>query len=319
MITPFLDDEKKSVDWNGLDILTEWYIKSGVAGIFSICLSSEMFQLTNDERVEIAKRVVQKAAGRVPVIAGATFEGGLQEQAVLMNKMGEHVDAVIIITNQIARMEDTDETWLANAQKLMDLTGDIPLGLYETPVPKARHLTPEMLTWVAKTGRFLFHKDTTLEVPAMLRKLEAVRAVPETPLKFYTAKIQFLKTCLDSGGNGFSGVTPNFYPWMIVWMCEHKHDAEDRRKKMQRFLSVTDRVVAHKYPTSAKFYLAEFYGVPFKPLSRVHDAVMSDQDALALQSMKEQMEEVCKDLGVTPVHPLGQDYASVMESFRSTL
>lgn len=38
--------------------------------------------------------------------SSATFEGGLQEQAVLMNKMGEHVDAVIIITNQIARMED---------------------------------------------------------------------------------------------------------------------------------------------------------------------------------------------------------------------
>lgn len=55
------------------------------------------------------------------------------------------------------------------------------LSVFVSPV--CRHLTPEMLTWVAKTGRFLFHKDTTLEVPAMLRKLEAVRAVPETPLK----------------------------------------------------------------------------------------------------------------------------------------
>lgn len=26
-------------------VLTEWYIRSGVAGIFSICLSSEMFQV----------------------------------------------------------------------------------------------------------------------------------------------------------------------------------------------------------------------------------------------------------------------------------
>ena len=59
-----------------------------MAGIFSICLSSEMYQvsrsceliscgywymptqLTNEERVAIAKRVSDKAAGRVPVVAG---------------------------------------------------------------------------------------------------------------------------------------------------------------------------------------------------------------------------------------------------------
>ena len=27
---------------------------------------------------------------------------------------------------------------MANAQKLLDLTGDVPVGLYETPVPKVR-------------------------------------------------------------------------------------------------------------------------------------------------------------------------------------
>ena len=67
MITPLLDDERKSVDWEGLDskheeergsvlecchlsflstVLTEWFIRSGVAGLFSICLSSEMFHVS---------------------------------------------------------------------------------------------------------------------------------------------------------------------------------------------------------------------------------------------------------------------------------
>ena len=36
----------------------------------------------------------------------ATFEGGLEQQAELMNKMAEHVDAVVIITNQIGDMSD---------------------------------------------------------------------------------------------------------------------------------------------------------------------------------------------------------------------
>jgi len=108
--------------------LTEWYIKSGVTGLFSVCLSSEMFQvsrssfysystklwyfisfhlqLNNEERVAIARRVTEKAKGRVPVVIGATFEGGLEEQAKLMNTMGEMADSVVIITNQISTMEE---------------------------------------------------------------------------------------------------------------------------------------------------------------------------------------------------------------------
>jgi 4-hydroxy-tetrahydrodipicolinate synthase len=69
MITPF-NDFSKSIDWKALDLLTDWYIRSGCAGIFSVCLSSEMFQLSNEERVAIAQQVARKAGGRVPVVAG---------------------------------------------------------------------------------------------------------------------------------------------------------------------------------------------------------------------------------------------------------
>lgn len=54
----------------------------------------------------IARRVKERAEGRVPVVVGATFEGGLEEQAKLMNTMGEFADSVVIITNQIATMEE---------------------------------------------------------------------------------------------------------------------------------------------------------------------------------------------------------------------
>ena len=32
----------------------------------------------------------------------------------------------------------SDEVWMANIEKLMNLTGDKPLGFYETPIPKVR-------------------------------------------------------------------------------------------------------------------------------------------------------------------------------------
>ena len=42
---------------DGVDQLVEWYIKQEVAGIFTVCLSSEMYHLTPKERLELAKRV----------------------------------------------------------------------------------------------------------------------------------------------------------------------------------------------------------------------------------------------------------------------
>ena len=63
-------------------------------------------QLTNEERVAIARRVVEKAGGRVPVVVGATFEGSLEQQASLMREVGQFADAAVIITNQIAAMEE---------------------------------------------------------------------------------------------------------------------------------------------------------------------------------------------------------------------
>ena len=77
----------------------------------------------------------------------------------------------------------SDEVWLANCQKLMDLTGNLPLGLYETPVPKARNLTPDMVRWVAQSGRFNFLKDTSLSVSTLLEKIKAGKSVEGTPLK----------------------------------------------------------------------------------------------------------------------------------------
>ncbi|MBS1934681.1 MAG: dihydrodipicolinate synthase family protein, partial [Bacteroidetes bacterium] len=49
MITPF--DHKMDVDLNALSSLTDFYLAAGVDGLFANCLSSEMFSITEDERL----------------------------------------------------------------------------------------------------------------------------------------------------------------------------------------------------------------------------------------------------------------------------
>ena len=55
-----------------------------------------------------------------------------------MVEVAKHVDAAVILTNQIASFEQDDHQWIANAETLLKLTGDIAVGMYETPVPRCR-------------------------------------------------------------------------------------------------------------------------------------------------------------------------------------
>ena len=68
----------------------------------------------------------------------ATFKGPLEKQAAFMSEVSKHADVAVILTNQIATFEQDDSQWIANAETLLKLTGDISLGIYETPVPRCR-------------------------------------------------------------------------------------------------------------------------------------------------------------------------------------
>ncbi len=67
MVTPFTADDK--IDFDALAAQVEWYLARGVDGLFAVCQSSEMFYLSLDERVALARAVVERVAGRVEVIA----------------------------------------------------------------------------------------------------------------------------------------------------------------------------------------------------------------------------------------------------------
>lgn len=120
MLTPFTDDNR--VDYDSLEKLINWYIENGVAGLFADCQSSEMFFLSLEERVELARFIKEKAAGRVPVVASGHISDMIEDQAEELNAVaGTGVDAVILLTNRLAAEEESDEVWLENLKKLLAL------------------------------------------------------------------------------------------------------------------------------------------------------------------------------------------------------
>jgi 4-hydroxy-tetrahydrodipicolinate synthase len=251
MITPFQEDG--SIDWKSLDTLINWYIDAGVSGLFAVCLSSEMYHLTDVERVQLAAHVVKQAQGRVPVVATGTFGGTIKAQADMVNQISATgVTGVVVIANRMADEKESDCDFIKRAETLLSATGDIPLGLYECPVPYKRLLTPELLKWAASTGRFVFHKDTCCSISAIEAKLSAISG---TPFRWFNANTPTLLDSLNFGGNGYSGIAANLMPHLYVWLCKNYERNPELAKKLQQFLSISDAVIRYKYPVSAKQFL----------------------------------------------------------------
>ncbi len=295
MITPFCED--RSIDWQGVDALTDWYIRSGGAGLFAVCLSSEMYELTADERLQLARRVVERAAGRVPVVASGTFGGALGAQAEFVRRMaGTGVSAVVVLTCQLAGQDQDDDEWRASAEVLLARTGEIPLGLYECPVPYKRVMSPALMRWAGHTGRIFFHKDTCSQIEPIRTKIAAVRG---TPFRFFNANAASLLESLQAGGDGYSGIAVNYFPQLYVWLCRHFQDQPEQAERLQRFLSVAEAVVRYKYPASAKTFLA-LAGLGITPVCRVENEPLTEEDCRILRHLHECSGEVCAKLGLEP-------------------
>jgi 4-hydroxy-tetrahydrodipicolinate synthase len=266
MITPFTED--RALDLETLGPLVAWYLDRGVDGLFAVCQSSEMFELTLAERVRLAEAVVKWVDGRVGVIASGHISDDPDDQVEEVTRIASTgVDAVVLVTNRFASAEESDAVWQERLAHFLDRIPDsIPLGFYECPQPYKRVLSPQMMKWVAETGRFIFLKDTCCDLNLIEAKLDVAGDV-----KLYNANAATLLGSLQAGAAGYSSVMGNVHPQLYGWLCRHWADEPERAARLQDFLGVSSWMGRCEYPTSAKYYL-QLEGVPITLHGRVRSA-----------------------------------------------
>ena len=300
MLTPFRDDG--SIDFAGLQRLTDFYIDAGSAGLFANCLSSEMFQLNPEERLSIVRCVVQQAGGRVPVVACGNFERDAASAGHFIARMGEcGVAAVVLITGMLTGAGEDDSRLMAAAEAIMESTGDIPLGLYECPQPYKRLLTAEMIGRLAASGRFLYHKDTSCRSDHIREKL---RATGGTALRFYNADTPTALQSLLDGAHGLSPIGANFYPELYAALIGRVRSGGMNRDvgELHARLAVMDRLCHHLYPLTAKLFL-KLRGLDIGPTLRLPTDRPAEGDRIRLEALLKVFRTMAGDLGITPVLP----------------
>lgn len=248
MVTPFRDGR---IDYPAAEALIEWYVKNGVDGIFAVCQSSEMFYLNLEEREQLGRFVVEKAAGRVPVVVSGHISEKEEDQIEEISRMAKTgADAVVLVTNRLASEQEGDEALKKRLERLLKAVPGCAFGLYECPYPYKRLLTPELLRFCASTGRIGFLKDTCCEEEQIRKKLEAIAG---TGFQLFNANTATLLQSLKDGAAGYCGVMANYHPQLYHWLV--RNIGSEEAEAVQAFATVCSWAERRQYPRNAKYYL----------------------------------------------------------------
>ena len=288
MITPYTEDNK--IDYAHVEKLVEWYIERGVAGIFAVCQSSEMFFLSDEEKKELASFIVKQVNGRVGVVASGHTADNLDDQVRQIDMMANTgADNIVLIPNRMVAENESDDVLIKNLEYVLENTDkSITFGCYECPYPYKRVLTPKVISYMADTDRFAFMKDTCCDAAKVREKIEAGRGI----VRVFNANCSQLYLTLKDGASGFSGVMANYHPEAYSWLCRNFETQPELAKKLSDFLGVASCIESRMYPVSAKKYLKLTYFPEMSDFSRTLDR---DKYVPAFITELEQLRDLYRD------------------------
>lgn len=294
MITAFTEDGK--LDFKANALLTDWLIKKGATGLFAVCMSSEMFFLTLQEKVDLAKCIVDACNGRVPVVASGHTSESMKSQIEELARISETgVDATVLVSNRLAQKEEDEDVLFKNINKVFSELSDVSLGIYECPFPFLRLLTIGELFRLSTSGRMTFVKDVSCNVDIQKQRADCFK---ETELGLYNAQTETLLSSLKAGYAGYSGTMGNYHIDIYRWLYDNWDSGSALVEEVQTWLSWAFTVHKGSYPISAKYHM-NLEGIPF-PLntrSKKIEAFTPELKA-AIDDLKVQETAMRKKLGI---------------------
>ncbi|MGD0784822.1 MAG: 4-hydroxy-tetrahydrodipicolinate synthase [Sedimentisphaerales bacterium] len=155
LITPFNGGE---VDFNTLDELVRFHLKSGTDGIVPCGTTGESPTLSHSEHKQVIERVVKAVGGKVPVIAGTGSNSTAEaiELTAFAKKVG--ADASLQVTPYYNK--PTQEGFFQHFSAIAEEV-DLPIVLYNIPGRCGAGMTPQTIARLSKIENIVAVKEAT--------------------------------------------------------------------------------------------------------------------------------------------------------------
>lgn len=138
LITPFRQD--KTVDWDALARLLDYQIKSGVDYMVVLGTTAETPALTEEERRQVRRFVVDRVAGRVPLVVGC---GGNNTAAVVSEAAAINPDEFAAILSVVPYYNKPSQEGIYQHYAAIAKASTVPVILYNVPGRTGVNMTAE--------------------------------------------------------------------------------------------------------------------------------------------------------------------------------
>ncbi len=145
LVTPFNNDQ--SVDFSALEQLVNHVIEGGVNYVVALGTTAETPTLTEQEKKDILRFVIEKTAGRVPVVCGA---GGNNTAEVIHQLNTWDMSGVAAILSVAPYYNKPSQEGIYQHFKAIAQATKLPIILYNVPGRTSSNILPETALKLAR-------------------------------------------------------------------------------------------------------------------------------------------------------------------------
>jgi len=268
LVTPFKRDG--SLDEPALRALVAWQLDSGVDFLVPCGTTGETPTLSHDEWLRVIDITIATAAGRVPIVAGATSNStreAIEKAKTISARKG--VDA--ILTASPYYNKPTQEGQYQHFKAIAEAV-DKPLILYNVPGRTGANIEPATLGRLSQVKNIAAVKEASGNISQIA---EVFDAVPENFLVF-SGDDAITLPVVALGGVGIISVASNEIPREMAELTRAAlaNDWTKARRLQRKYLALMQANFIESNPLPVKAVLAmmgkieEVYRLPLLPMKK---------------------------------------------------
>ena len=249
LVTPFTADGRH-VDVPALRKLVNWQIEEGIHGLIPLGSTGEFLSLTDAQRIEVARTVIETAAGRVPVLLGTGMEW--TDDAIARSREAQALGADGVMVIPPFYSTPTGDELFEHYRRIGESI-DLPIMIYNNPATANVDLTPELVARLSRIDNVSYIKESTLEVT----RVRDIVELCGDRMTVFAGILGYESMCV--GAQGWVAVCSNLLPKLSAQLYEStalERDLDAGLAIYRTMLPVVRWVGGHRYVSATKAGLA---------------------------------------------------------------
>lgn len=274
LVTPFSADG--SVDFGALGRLVDFHLQNGTDGILVLGTTGESSTMTDEEDLAVCRFVVERVAGRIPVIGGSGSNSTAESMRKSEGLVRMGADGLLLITPYYNK--SNDEGIYQHFKYVLDRV-DVPCVLYNIPGRTGCSIS------VANVARLATHPNAwgIKEASGNISYAAGVARYLSDDFRMLSGNDDMVVPIMSLGGRGVISVWADVAPATVHRMCADylAGDVEAARRAQLDNLDLIHALFCEVNPIPVKAALAkmgmieETYRQPLWKMSERDDATLT--------------------------------------------